>query len=152
MTIGSPAESTTRDETDILALLGALRRAHHDKDAAGIAAAYAPDAFICDLAPPLSHHGIDIKGKEAWLDGWDGPIELETPPGTLTISGDLAVHYGFTRMSGRPKAAGGEELGFWLRDTIVLKREHGQWRIVHFHSSVPFYMDGSLRPAFDLKP
>jgi len=24
--------------------------------------------------------------------------------------------------------------------------------VVHEHTSVPFYMDASLRPAFDLKP
>jgi ketosteroid isomerase-like protein len=140
-----------RDQTEILALLGALRRAHHDKDAAAIAAAYASDAAICDLWPPLSHHGVDVAEKQAWLDSWEGPIELEARPGTLAISGDLAVHYGFTRMSGHPKIAG-REIGFWLRDTIVPKRENGRWRIVHLHSSVPFYMDGSLRPAFDFAP
>jgi ketosteroid isomerase-like protein len=29
---------------------------------------------------------------------------------------------------------------------------NGEWRIVHDHSSVPFYMDGSYRAAVDLKP
>jgi ketosteroid isomerase-like protein len=28
---------------------------------------------------------------------------------------------------------------------------HGYFRL-HEHTSVPFYMDGSLRPAFDLEP
>jgi ketosteroid isomerase-like protein len=151
ITMTTVTDTKTRDEVEILALLGALRQAHHDKDAAGIAAPYEGDAMVCDLSPPLSHHGIDVKAKQAWLDGWEGPIELETPPGRLLIDGDLAVHYGFTRMSGHPKQAG-QDIGFWLRDTIVLRRKHGTWRIVHFHSSVPFYMDGSLRPAFDLKP
>lgn len=141
----------SRDETEILALLAALRQAHRDKDGAGIAAAYAKDAVVCDLSPPLSHRGADAKAKQAWLDTWDGPVELETPPGTLTVSGDLAVHYGFTRMSGKPKAAP-QIIGFWLRDTIVLKRGNDGWKIAHIHSSVPFYMDGSLRPAFDLTP
>ena len=39
-----------------------------------------------------------------------------------------------------------------MRATVCLHREGGAWRIVHEHESVPFYMDGSLRPAFDLKP
>jgi ketosteroid isomerase-like protein len=93
-----------------------------------------------------------VTAKQSWLDSWDGPIELETPPGTLAIDGDLAVHYGCTRMSGKPEAAGGRAVDFWLRDRIVLERSHGAWKIVHLHSSVPFYMDGGLRPAFDLKP
>lgn len=139
------------DETEILALLASLRRAHHEKNAVAIAAAYDKDAFICDLSPPLSHHGIDVKAKQAWLDGWDGPIELETPPGTLCVSGDLAVHYGYTRLSGKPQMAP-HPISFWLRDTIVLNRTRGEWKIAHIHSSVPFTMDGAPRPAFDLHP
>jgi ketosteroid isomerase-like protein len=141
----------SRDEAEILKLLGALRQAHRDKDGAAIAAAYAPDAVVCDLSPPLAHRGIDAKKKQEWLGTWDGPVELETPPGTLTISGDLAVHHGFTRMSGKPKTAP-QAISFWLRDTIVLKRGRDGWKIAHIHSSVPFHMDGSLRPAFDLQP
>ena len=152
MTSAAPTMQSTRDKGEILELLASLRQAHHDKDAAAIAACYAPGAVVSDLAPPLYHHGIDVTAKQSWLDSWDGPIELETPPGTLAIHGDLAVHYGCTRMSGKPEAAGGRAVDFWLRDTIVLERSHGAWKIVHLHSSVPFYMDGSLRPAFDLKP
>jgi ketosteroid isomerase-like protein len=39
-----------------------------------------------------------------------------------------------------------------MRETLCLEREADSWRIVHEHTSVPFYMDGSMRPAFDLKP
>lgn len=141
----------SRDEVEILALLAALRQAHRDKDGAAIAAAYTTDAAVTDLSPPLVHHGVDADAKQAWLDTWDGPVELETPPGTLTVSGDLAVHHGLTRMSGKPKMAP-QTISFWLRDTIVLKRGCNGWKIAHLHSSVPFYMDGSLRPAFDLQP
>jgi PhnB protein len=28
----------------------------------------------------------------------------------------------------------------------------GSWRIVHEHDSTPFYLDGSLRAALDLRP
>jgi hypothetical protein len=28
----------------------------------------------------------------------------------------------------------------------------GSWRIVHEHNSTPFYLDGSLRAALDLRP
>jgi len=39
-----------------------------------------------------------------------------------------------------------------MRTTVCLHRDGGEWRIVHEHTSVPFCMDGTLRPAFDLKP
>jgi ketosteroid isomerase-like protein len=63
MTTAPLRKATSRDEDEILALLDALRQAHHDKNAAAIAAAYADDAIICDLAPPLFHRGVDVKEK-----------------------------------------------------------------------------------------
>lgn len=151
MSTETNAQQTSRDESDILALLGSLRRAHHAKDAEAIKACYVLDAVICDLSPPLAHHGIDPVQKQAWLDGWDGRIELEPRDYNMTIDGDIAFAHGCTRMSGSPKSAA-RPLSFWLRDTIYLKRRDQGWKIVHLHSSVPFHMDGSLRPAFDLQP
>jgi ketosteroid isomerase-like protein len=52
----------------------------------------------------------------------------------------------------RLHAQASRQIDFWLRDTFCPKRHGDRWRIVHMHSSVPFYMDGSLRPAFDLAP
>ncbi len=46
----------------------------------------------------------------------------------------------------------GEVIDLWRRQTFGLKRVRGAWKIVHEHSSVPFYMDGSYRAAIDLKP
>jgi PhnB protein len=39
-----------------------------------------------------------------------------------------------------------------MRETLVLERREDGWKIVHEHTSVPFYMDATLRPAFDLQP
>jgi ketosteroid isomerase-like protein len=144
-------ERALQDKADILDLIESLHQAHHNKDAAAIAAPYTPDAAIYDLSPPLSHHGMDLAEKQAWLDTWEGPIELEPRDLQITVSGDSAFCYGFYRMSGTKKGTG-RAIGFWMRATVCLRRESGAWRIVHEHESVPFYMDGSLRPAFDLQP
>jgi ketosteroid isomerase-like protein len=141
----------SRDEAEILALLEGVGNAHDDKNGAAIAAAYSRDAIVCDLSPPLAHYGVDGAAKQAWLDTWEGPVELEPRNTTITVSGDVAIVQGFTRMSGKPKAAP-KPISFWLRDTICLNRERRSRKIVHHHGSVPFYMDGSLRPAFDLQP
>ena len=53
----------TTDEATILALIEDRHRAHHNKDAAAIAAPYASDVISYDLAPPLAHHGINLKEK-----------------------------------------------------------------------------------------
>jgi ketosteroid isomerase-like protein len=151
MSSATMKDQTSQDIADIRALIESIHKAHHDKDAAGIAAPYAQSAIICDLAPPLSHLGMDIEEKKAWLDTWEGPVERESRDLSITVSGDSAFCHGYYRLSGTPRAAG-RPISFWMRATVCLARGKAGWRIVHEHESVPFYMDGSLRPAFDLKP
>ena len=141
----------TKDETDILNLLEARHRAHHDKDGAAMAATYASDAAVFSLAPPLTHHGVDPKEKQAWLDSWATPVDLESRAFKLIVSGDFAFGHGFLRLSGTKKGAEGK-VNFWMRSTVCFERHGSGWNIVHEHVSVPFYMDGTLRPAFDLQP
>ena len=143
---------TDNDKTAIRVLIEAIHQAHHDRDAAAIAAPYAPHAAIFDLSPPLAHDGVDPHHKAAWLATWDGPIERRSRDFEIMVCGDLAVCHGYFQLSGTPKAAG-QPISFWMRATVCLERSrNGAWRIVHEHESVPFYMDGSLRPAFDLEP
>jgi ketosteroid isomerase-like protein len=138
------------DEAEIFSLIEQLHKAHHDKNADAIAAPYAEDAEVFNLSPPLVHHGVSASEKQAWLDTWETPVELEARDLKITVSGDFAFCHGFVRMSGAK--AGGMPISFWMRATVCLEREAGAWQIVHEHTSVPFYMDGSLRPAFDLNP
>ena len=141
----------TRDEIEIRAIVDRIHKAHHDKHAAEIAAPYAADAAVFNLAPPLTHIGVDVQEKERWLGSWSTPIDLESRDAEITISGDLAVWHGFLRMRGTKKGPEGT-VDFWMRETLIFKRHDGSWQIVHEHTSVPFYMDGTLRPAFDLHP
>ena len=46
----------------------------------------------------------------------------------------------------------GEDESVWSGRTTCLRWTGVRWRIVHEHSSVPFYMDGSERAATDLHP
>jgi ketosteroid isomerase-like protein len=151
MTTATVKAQPSKDAAEILALLNGLAKAHHAKNAAAIAAPFASDAAIYDLSPPLAHRGIDIREKQAWLDSWNGPIEIESRDFKFTITGDSVFGYGYYHRSGNPKAAG-RHISFWMRATVCLQREAGAWKIVPEHTSVPFYTHGSLRPAFDLEP
>jgi len=142
---------TSTDEAEILAVVQNLRRAHLEKDTALFAAQFAPDTAVYNLAPPLVHRGIDIEEKQAWFDSWATPIEIDSHGLKVVGSGDFAVCHGFLHMSGRKKGAE-QAVNFWMRETLCLERQGGGWRIVHEHTSVPFYMDAALRPAFDLQP
>ena len=37
---------------------------------------------------------MDPAGLQAWLDGWDGPVDLSYRDVTVTVSGGLALAYG----------------------------------------------------------
>lgn len=143
--------TATKDRAEILSLVDALHQAHHRKDAAAIVASYAKDAAVFSLAPPLAHEGVDVMEKQRWLDSWETPVELESRNFEVSVSGDLAFCYGFLQLSGTKKGPEGR-VRFWMRETMGFERRPEGWRIVHEHASVPFYMDGSLRPAFDLEP
>ena len=141
--------SSTADRAEIEALFQQLVRAHADRDAAAIVEAYAPDAVIYDLSPPLGRRGMNRDSVAAWLAGWDGPIQIDARDVNLTVDGDVAFASALNRMRGRQS---GEDQDLWYRTTMGLRKTNGRWRIVHEHSSVPFYMDGSYRAAVDLQP
>jgi uncharacterized protein (TIGR02246 family) len=141
--------TSTIDRDKIEELLQKLARAHADHDADAIVEAYAPEAVIFDLAPPLGRRGMNRDNLAAWLAGWDGPIQIDARDVSLTVEGDLAFVSALNRMRGRQ---GGEDQDLWYRTTMCLQKISGRWQIVCDHSSVPFYMDGSYRAAIDLKP
>jgi ketosteroid isomerase-like protein len=143
--------SETRDEAAILEVIAGMARARYEKNAAAIAAPYASDAAIYNLAPPLEHRGIDLAATQAWLETWEGPITIEPRDFKVKVAGDTAVAHGYMRMQGT-KIDPPAKPNFWMRETLVLERREGAWKIVHEHTSVPFYMDASARPAFDLQP
>jgi ketosteroid isomerase-like protein len=112
--MGSAAlkSQASRDEADIRALIKTIDKAHRDKDAAAIVAPYAQDAVVCDLAPPLSHRGMDLQVKRAWLDTWEGPIDRQSRDFNITVNGEFAFCHGLDRLGGTPKAAG-RPISFW---------------------------------------
>jgi ketosteroid isomerase-like protein len=144
-------QEVIQDELEIRALIDGMHQAHHNKNGAAIAALYEPRAAVFNLAPPLTHVGVDVEEKQRWLDTWATPVEIEARDLTVTISGDLALVHGFLRMTGTKKGAQ-NQVDFWMRETLGFERHEGAWRITHEHTSVPFYMDGPPLGAFDLQP
>lgn len=141
------------DKNRILDLVAQRNAAVARGDAAAIVAPLSEDIVAYTLAPPLAYSGAearDTKSVQAWLATWKAPPRIELRDPTVLQDGDLAVVFGFAAMRGA-KIEGDEE-GLWYRITTVLRRENGEWSIVHEHESVPFLMDGSDKAALDLKP
>ena len=141
--------SIDKETTEIKAVLEAVRKGLYEKDATAIGAQYASDAIIFDLSPPLGHL-LDVPGLAAWLDTWEGPVKLVERDLKITVSGDLATCNGLQRVSATK--ADKQRVEWWQRITICLTLIDDAWKIAHEHTSVPFHMDGSFRPALDLEP
>lgn len=151
MSTATMSSAGITEKAAILAVIENMRKANHDKNVELFAEQFTLNASVSNLAPPLTHYGIDKHEKQEWFDGWSTPIDIESRDFTVEVSGDIAFCYGFLHMKGS-KVGMEAAISFWMRETLCLKRGRSGWKVVHEHTSVPFYMDASLRPAFDLKP
>ena len=116
--------------------------------------AHSAEGFLSfDLDPPLQHKGDVAKARqaiEAWFATWKSPIGLEDHDLVVTAGADVAFSTSLRHMTGTK--TDGAEVSLWFRSTNGFRKENGAWKIVHSHSSVPFYMDGSFKACVDLKP
>lgn len=143
----------TGDEAAIRRLIDERIAALRDKDGAAAVAVLAPDLVAFELAPPLQvpvETATDAAAAQAWLDGFEGPVETEVRDLVVHVSGDVAFSHSLNRL--RALRPGGRSVDFWMRSTLGFRKTAGEWKIVHGHTSVPFRMDGSFTAALDLQP
>lgn len=138
-------------EKRIRELMAARQTAMTARDAAALAAQYAPEAVAFTLAPPLVHHGEDVAAREKWFASFDGPIEYSTRDLEITVGEDLAYCHALTYLSATPQGMP-QKFELWFRSTVCFRKQDGDWRITHVHDSTPFHMDGTFRAALDLRP
>jgi uncharacterized protein (TIGR02246 family) len=148
----TPGNSRHDDEAKVGAVIDSWAKAIGAKDIDAVMAYYAEDIVTFDLAPPLQCTGTDAlrKSFEAWFPSFRRPVGYEIRDLCVTTGDDLAFCRSLNRISGA--RTDGEETNVWVRATVGLRKVDGKWLIVHAHSSVPFYMDGSYRAAVDLEP
>jgi len=93
---------------------------------------------------------LDKKGLEEWFSSFQGPLGYEIRDLKITVDNTVGYSHSLNRLSGNKKS--GEKAEMWFRETMCFRKISGEWKISHEHESVPFYMDGSVRAAIDLKP
>lgn len=100
---------------------------------------YAPDLLMFDAIGPLSFRGLETlrQGWQLCLDSTVGPLALEHHDLEVMVADDLAVATSLMTFQATSKARG-IELHSTMRNTTVLRRREGSWKIVHGHGSVPF--------------
>jgi uncharacterized protein (TIGR02246 family) len=144
----------TTDEAAIREMIKEWAEALHNKNSARMLSYYAPNLVHFSLAPPLGSPVSNAESIKAWLDAWfltwQGLIEYEVHDASITIGDDVAFSHSLNRLQGAK--TGGEKHDLWFRQTFGFQKIGGEWKIAHEHESVPFYMDGSVKAAIDLKP
>ena len=145
------AAKSHKAEDDVLirALIDDVTSAIRAKDTGGVVKHHAHNFVHFSLAPPL-RATTDAKALEAWFATWRGTIGYETRDLSIVAANDVAFCHSLNHMSG--VMSDGERTDLWFRLTLGLRKVGGVWKIVHEHESVPFYMDGSMKAATDLKP
>lgn len=137
-------------EAEIRELIQARADAIRCRNVDKTTACFAPNAVRFSLAPPLQAGGSFRKELEAWFATFLGEIHCDACALTVETAADLACCHSLCHMSGTK--IGGDAVDLWFRETLCLRQIDGQWLICHAHQSVPFYMDGSVKAAVDLKP
>lgn len=142
--------TTGSHEEEIRAVIEDWTAALRAKNPHGVVRHQAPRFVLFSLAPPLVSAETDTSGLEAWFDTWEGPLGYELRDLEITAGDDTAFCHGLAQLTGTK--VGGQRSDIWFRQTLCLRKVGERWTIAHQHESVPFYMDGSLRAAVDLKP
>ena len=138
-------------EGEVRSLIDSWAGAMRAKDAEAVLGHYSAEVVAFTLAPPLCYVGLDREALAAWFDTWqDAALGYEMTQLKVMVSQGLALTHSLDWLGGT-KVDGGET-GVWFRRTFGLRQIDGRWLIVHEHESVPFYMDGSVRAAVDLRP
>jgi PhnB protein len=139
-------------EDEIRAIIDDRVAAIGHKDAARAMRAIAEDVVAFELVPPLSlppGAARDEAGFTAWLAGFER-IAVEVRD--LHVEADERIGFAHALHHLTGIRVRGAPMDLWLRSTLCFRREDGEWRIVHAHSSVPFYPGPEFKAAVDLRP
>ena len=142
----------THAEEEIRQLIDNRIAAMRRKDAEAAVSRIADDAVTFELTPPLVQPlgtAADADALAAWLDGFE-ELDVEVRDLAIEAEGTVAFAHALHHLTGT--RTGGRNVSLWMRSTLGLRHDIAGWIIVHAHTSVPFYMDGSFRAAVYLEP
>jgi ketosteroid isomerase-like protein len=122
------------------------------KDAGRAIACLAEDVVAFEMVPPLAlppGAARDAEGFAAWLAGFE---EVEVEIRDLRIEAEARVGFAHALHHLKGRRSGGHEVSIWMRSTFAFRRNPDGWKIVHSHTSVPFYPGPEAKAALDLQP
>ncbi len=146
-------ENSTGHEYDVRQTIDSFVQAVRTGKLDVIISFYADHITAFDMMPPFKFTDLGQYRQIAWIecftDAFEFPVAYDYKEDQLRIFGDYAVIYGEIQMSGAFKK-GDESVEARLRNTTVLQKIDGNWKIIHEHTSVPLGFD--MKGLMNLRP
>jgi ketosteroid isomerase-like protein len=138
------------DEARIRTAIGERANALRAKGVGGFVSRHAATFATFDRSPRLRCSGAAAlgEGREGWLSAFRGSVGCEIHDLSITAGDDEALCDGLVRITG--SRTGGDQIDVWAPATFCLRKVDGAWKVTNEHTPLPFYMDGSAKPAGDL--
>lgn len=97
-----------------------------------------------DLMEPFKYSGKELLRDriEKWFKSYEGEIKFKFNDLNGSSGEELNICHALIKTSG--VLLNGEKTEMWTRSTLGLKKEEGQWRIFHEHTSGPFDMNTGM--------
>jgi uncharacterized protein (TIGR02246 family) len=125
------------DEAGVRELIAQWAKAVRDKNLPGIRANHDPDILMFDVPPPFLSRGLD-----AYMATWEtfyacqaNPVTFDFKEVEITAGNDVAFATAIGHCVYIEKSGNMTDLKFRL--TMGLRKQDGQWCIIHEHHSVP---------------
>lgn len=125
------------NEQQIRHLINDWARAARNEDMEGVLKHHHKDIVMFDLPYPVQSKGME-EYKKTWelFFNWTRlPKKFDIVEMNIVADDHLAFCYGLVHCMGKDKNDNIEEFDFRL--TICLKKENGQWTVLHEHHSLP---------------
>lgn len=129
------------ETTQIKDLLTGQVQAIRNRDIPAAAKNYSKNVLVFDVVGSLSQpKGVTSVEERLrqWLSTFkeEAPISFELVDVSISADANLAFSHSFNHIDVPLKNGG--SLDMYWRETLNWKKENGEWKIVHAHSSVPF--------------
>lgn len=125
-------------EAAITRMIIAREGAVHDKNPDALISQSDPAVWAFDVMAPLQWSGLGPLREKltGWFAGYDGLIGYHIRDLMVTASDDVGFAHYVYNITGTLND--GNTVDMWVRATVCLVREDGEWRITHEHNSVPY--------------
>lgn len=141
-----------QEQSEIRRVIDERIAAIRASDAEGVVASLSEDVVSFETVPPLAlppGAARDVTAIAAWLGGFK-EIDIEVRDLRIEAAGEVGFSHALHHFTGT--RTGGHKVSIWMRSTMGFRRSKGEWKIVHAHTSVPFYPGPEMKAAVDLRP